>query len=86
MNGFGWGLSLEGAFEYAVGLNVAWPIPGTHIPNQYVVQVIGAGAKLEAAGFINHAIIVGKNICFNFNNMSWILWSLIIFNLFSFND
>ena len=69
MNGFGWGLSLEGAFEYAVGLNVAWPIPGTHIPNQYVVQVIGAGAKLEAAGFINHAIIVGKNFCFNSNNM-----------------
>eukprot|EP00956_Cyclotella_meneghiniana_P008259 scaffold11019_cov38-Cyclotella_meneghiniana.AAC.1 len=85
VNGFGWGLSLEGAYEYAVGLNVGWPFPGTHIPNQYVVQVIGAGAKLEAAGFINHAIIVGKNICFISNNMSWILWSLMIFNLFSFN-
>lgn len=53
---------MEGAFEYALGLNVAWPIPGTHIPNQFAVQVIGAGAKLEAAAFVNHAIIVGKNI------------------------
>ena len=53
---------MEGAYGYALGLNVAWPIPGTHIPNQFAVQVFGAGAKLEAAAFVNHAIIVGKNI------------------------
>jgi hypothetical protein len=38
---------------------VAWSLPGTHIPNQFVAQVIGVGAKLEAAAFWNHAIILG---------------------------
>lgn len=38
---------------------ISWPLPGSHIPNQFVVQVLGAGAKLEAAVFLNHAIIVG---------------------------
>jgi len=38
---------------------VAWPLPGSHIPNQFVAQIIGAGASFEAAAFWNHAIIVG---------------------------
>ena len=38
---------------------MAWPLPGTHIPNQFVAQIIGAGGSIEAAAFWNHAIIVG---------------------------
>lgn len=40
VNGFGWGISIEGAYGYGVGLNVAWPLPESGgIPNQYIAQV-----------------------------------------------
>ena len=38
---------------------MSWPLPGTHIPNQFVAQVIGAGVSIEGAAVFNHAIIVG---------------------------
>ena len=41
VNGFGWGFSLEGAFDYAAGVGISWPLPGSHIPNQFVAQVFG---------------------------------------------
>lgn len=58
VNGFGWGFSLEGAYGYAAGVGISWPLPGSHVPNQYVAQVMGIGVKLEMAAFFNHAIIV----------------------------
>ena len=53
VNGFGYGFSLEGAYEYAAGLSVAWPLPGSHKPNQFVLQLGGAGAKIEMTAFFN---------------------------------
>lgn len=53
VNGFGWGFSLEGAYGYGIGVSVAWPLPGSHIPNQYVVQIGAAGGKAEMAAFLN---------------------------------
>ena len=38
---------------------MSWPLPGTHIPNQFVAQVIGAGVSFEMAAVFNHAIILG---------------------------
>lgn len=58
VNGFGWGFSLEGAYAYGAGVGISWPLPGSHVPNQFVAQVLGVGAKLEMAAFFNHAIIV----------------------------
>jgi hypothetical protein len=59
VNGFGWGFSIEAGAGYSGGISVGWPLPGTHIPNQFVVQIIGLGATAEAAAFWNHNIIVG---------------------------
>lgn len=53
------GFSLEGAGGYAAGLGVAWPLPGTHIPNQFLAQIVGVGVKLEMAAFVNHCIHLG---------------------------
>ena len=38
---------------------MGWPLPGNDTPNQFVVQIIGAGASFEFAFFWNHAIITG---------------------------
>lgn len=40
VNGFGWGISIEGAYGYGIGLNVGWALPlSDGIPNQYIAQV-----------------------------------------------
>jgi len=59
VSGFGYGFSFEGAAGYAAGLSVAWPMPGEHVPNQFVAQIVGAGGSFEFAAFWCHAIIVG---------------------------
>ena len=56
VGGFGWGLSLEGAAGYKIGAAVAWPIPGSHVPNQYLVTPVGAGADLSFAAFLGHSV------------------------------
>ena len=56
VGGFGWGVSLEGAFEYKVGASVNWPIPGSHVPNQFVVAPAGAGAEVVVSGSLGHSV------------------------------
>jgi len=59
IDGFGWGFNVEAAAGYAIGGSINWPLPGSHHPNQYVVQVIGAGGKIEISASISYDIILG---------------------------
>ena len=59
VDGFGWGFSTEFGGGLGGGFDVAWPLPGDGMPNQFVVEFGDASAKFEVTIKYSHGVIIG---------------------------
>ena len=59
VDGFGWGFSAEAGSVIGAGFDIAWPLPGDGMPNQFTIEFSAESAKVEVSAFFSHAIIVG---------------------------
>ena len=59
VDGFGWGLSAEFGSVTGAGFDIAWPLPGDGMPNQFTVEWGDASAKAELSIAFSHGVIIG---------------------------